>query len=195
MAGQKCIDDTFLVREVQNGNHRAFEELLRQHDRAILRLALRLTGSESDAQDIYQEVFLRAYIKVGGFRFESCFSTWIYRIATNLCIEHLRKKHCRKEHGFEVATARGGNYDLRDTVSADRSSQPDTALACREMGSRIGHALRRLTPRERVVFELKHYHGMKLRTIGTFVGASEQGVRTSLFRATRKLRARLADLR
>ena len=67
LASQACIDDTFLVREVQNGNHLAFEELVQHHDRAVLSLALRLTGSESDAQDIYQEAFLRAYKKLGIF--------------------------------------------------------------------------------------------------------------------------------
>ena len=195
MGSLACIDDTFLVREVQRGNHQAFEELVRHHDRAILRLALRLTGSESDAQDIYQEAFLRAYRKLGSFRFESYFSTWIYRIVTNLCMEHLRKKHRRKEDGFVAVTAEGENFDLLDTVAAGRSGDPDTALARRELGFRINCALQRLTPRERVIFELKHYHGLKLRTIGAMISASEQAVKTSFFRATRKMRAGLGDLR
>ena len=187
-----CVDDTFLVRDVQRGNHQAFEELVRHHDRTVLRLALRLTGSESDAQDIYQEAFLRAYTKLGTFRFESCFSTWIYRIVTNLCLEHLRKKHRRNEAG---SVAEGENYDLLDRVCAGRSGDPDTALASRELGFRINCALQRLTPRERVIFELKRYQGLKLRTIGAMISASEQVVKTSFFRATRKMRAGLADLR
>ena len=195
MASQTCIDDTFLVREVQKGNHQAFEELVRLHGRAILRLAMRLTGSESDAQDIHQEAFLRAYAKLGRFRFESCFSTWMYRIATNLCMEHLRKKHVRKKYGSFTAGVEEKEYDPLDGISAGRSSQPDTALASREMGSRIRSALETLTPRERAVFELKHYHGLKMRTIGAMVSASEQAARTALFRATRKMRAVLADLR
>jgi len=195
LASQACSDDTFLIRQVQNGNHLAFEELVHHHDRAVLRLALRLTGSESDAQDIYQEAFLKAYKKLGSFRFESCFSTWIYRIVTNLCMDHLRRKHLRNEHGSEVATAEGENYDRLDAVSAGRTSEPDTALARRELGFRINSALQRLTPRERVIFELKHYHGLKLRTIGAVISASEQAVKTSFFRATQKMRAGLADLR
>ena len=82
-----------------------------------------------------------------------------------------------------------------DAVSAGRASEPDTALASRELGFRINSALQRLTPRERIIFKLKHYHGLKLRTIGTIISASEQAVKTSFFRATRKMRAGLADLR
>jgi len=194
VASQASIDDTFLVGEVQNGNREAFEELVRHHDRAIFRLAFRITGSESDAQDVYQETFLRAYSKLGGFRYECGFSTWIYRIATNLCLEYLRKKHRRPQH-LSVATADSKQYDLLDTLPADRSTEPDTACTCRELRLRIHKALQKLTPRERVVIELKHHHGLKLCAIGDMISANEQAVKYSLARATRKLRAELADLR
>src|SRR5207253_11438906 len=85
------IDDTMLIREAQRGNRAACEELVRHYDQAVLRLALHLTGSEPDAQDVYQEAFLKAYKNVGSFRFECSFYTWIYRIVTNLCLDHLRK--------------------------------------------------------------------------------------------------------
>ena len=99
MAGQTLsrIDDTMLIREAQRGNRAAFEELVRHYDQAVLRLALHLTGSEHDAQDIYQDAFLKAYKNVGSFRFECSFYTWIYRIVTNLCLDHLRKRQVRKE--------------------------------------------------------------------------------------------------
>ncbi len=99
MAGHSSgrIDDTLLVREAQRGNRAAFEELVRHYDQAVLRLAMHLTGSEHEAQDIYQDAFLKAYKSVGNFRFECSFYTWIYRIVTNLCLDHLRKKQVRKE--------------------------------------------------------------------------------------------------
>src|SRR5579863_6107670 len=78
------IDDTMLVREAQRGDRAAFEELVRHYDQAVLRLALHLTGSEHEAQDIYQDAFLKAYKSIGRFRFECSFYTWIYRIVTNL---------------------------------------------------------------------------------------------------------------
>jgi RNA polymerase sigma-70 factor, ECF subfamily len=92
-------------------------------------------------------------------------------------------------------SGQGNNYDLLEAVSAGPSSQPDTALMQRELGARINRAIEALTPRERIIFELKHYHGLKLRAIGTIVSASEQAVRTSFFRATRKMQGALADLR
>src|SRR4030088_1478585 len=89
------VDDSALIRQAQQGNTAAFEELVRQYDRAVLRLAIHLTGSPEDGQDIYQEAFLRAYINLARFRFECSFYTWIYRIVTNLCLDHLRKKRSR----------------------------------------------------------------------------------------------------
>src|SRR5712664_3442247 len=116
MAGQMLgrIDDTLLVREAQRGNRAAFEELVRHYDQAVLRLALHLTGTEHDAQDVYQDAFLKAYKNIGSFRFECSFYTWIYRIVTNLCLDHLRKKTVRKEDAPVAKDASGGEYDLLD---------------------------------------------------------------------------------
>ena len=97
------IDDTTLIREAQQGNRAAFEVLVRHYDQSVLRLALHLTGSESDAQDVYQEAFLKAYKNLGSFRFECSFYTWIYRIVTNLCLDHLRKRNVRKEDSPAVS--------------------------------------------------------------------------------------------
>jgi RNA polymerase sigma-70 factor (ECF subfamily) len=194
LASLVCIDDMFQIGEAQNGNPRAFEELVGHHDLAVLRFALHLTRSESDAQDIYQKALLRAHRKLGSLRVDSCFSTWIYRVVINLCMDRLRKKQRRRED-FVAATAEGENFDLLDTIAADRSAERDAAITRQELGFRMDCALQRLTPQERVIFELKHYHGMKLRSIRAITRASEQAVKTSFFRATRKMRAGLADLR
>src|SRR6201981_954875 len=111
MAGQgNRIDDTMLIREAQRGDHAAFEELVRHYDQAVLRLALHLTGSEPEAQDVYQDAFLKAYRNIGSFRFECSFYTWIYRIVTNLCLDHLRKRTVRKEDA-PGAKGPGGHED------------------------------------------------------------------------------------
>ena len=198
MAGQSIsrIDDTLLVREAQRGNRAAFEELVRHYDHAVLRLALHLTGSEHDAQDIFQEAFLKAYKSVGNFRFECSFYTWIYRIVTNLCLDHLRKKQVRKEDAPVATDAQGESYDLLDQVPDARSgANPERDLMRRELGKHINSALDRLTPRERMVFELKHYHGLKLRTVGEILNTTEETAKNTLFRATQKLRGALADMR
>jgi len=190
------IDDTMLIREAQRGNRAAFEELVRHYDQAVLRLALHLTGSESDAQDIYQEAFLKAYRNVGTFRFECSFYTWIYRIVTNLCLDHLRKRQVRKEDAHVATDSSGEEYDLLSQVPDARAgANPERDLMRRELGGRINRALDKLTPRERMVFELKHYQGLKLRTVGEILNTTEETAKNTLFRATQKLRGSLADMR
>ena len=198
MAGHSLgrIDDSLLVREAQRGNRAAFEELVRHYDQAVLRLAMHLTGSEHEAQDIYQDAFLKAYKNVGNFRFECSFYTWIYRIVTNLCLDHLRKKQVRKEDAPVAVDAEGEAYDVLDQVPDARAgANPERDLMRRELGTRINHALDKLTPRERMVFELKHYQGLKLRTVGEILNTTEETAKNTLFRATQKLRGSLADMR
>ena len=193
---QSRINDAELIRGAQRGDRAAFEELVRQYDHAVLRLALHLTGSEQDARDISQDAFLKAYRNLGSFRFECSFYTWIYRIVTNLCLDHLRKRQVRKEDAPVVTDSDGEEYSIIDQVADDRSgASPERDLMRRELGARIGRALTRLTPRERMVFEMKHYQGLKLRTIGEALSTTEETAKNTLFRATQKLRAALADMR
>ena len=198
MSGQSVgrMEDATLVREAQRGNRAAFESLVRNYDQAVLRLALHLTGSEQEAQDVYQEAFLKAYKSLGNFRFECSFYTWIYRIVTNLCLDHLRKRQVRKEDAPVATDEHGETYDLLAQVPDGRAgANPERELMRREMGTRIGAALDKLTPRERMVFELKHYHGLKLRTVGEALNTTEETAKNTLFRATQKLRGALADIR
>ena len=190
------IDDTTLIREAQQGNRAAFEVLVRHYDQSVLRLALHLTGSESDAQDIYQEAFLKAYKNLVSFRFECSFYTWIYRIVTNLCLDHLRKRTVRKEEAPVAVDASGEEYSRLEQFPDGRSgANPERDLMRRELGRKIGAALAVLTPRERMVFELKHYHGLKLRTVGEMLNTTEETAKNTLFRATQKLRSALAEMR
>src|SRR5579863_9539809 len=193
MENISCIQDSFLVREVQSGNQAAFEQLVHAHDKTVLRLALRITGSQSDAQDIYQEAFLKVYNKLSGFRFECSFSTCIYRIVTNLCLDHLRRNRNRKDNVAIEAHVEGEEYNLLNQVPDNRlANNPEQQLLGQELGTHISCALQRLTPRERMVFELKHFQGMKLRTVGQVLNTSEASVKNTLFRATQKLRFELA---
>ena len=190
------IDDTSLIREAQQGNRAAFEVLVRHYDQSVLRLALHLTGSESDAQDVYQEAFLKAYKNLGSFRFECSFYTWIYRIVTNLCLDQLRRKKTRREDHAVIVDHSGDEIDLLASVSDNRSfSNPAKELDRKVLGEKIQAALVKLTPRERMVFELKHYQGLRLRTIGEMLHTTEETAKNTLFRATKKLRLQLAELR
>src|ERR1017187_5485419 len=185
-----------LIREAQAGSRAAFDALVRQYEQQVLRLALHLTGSEHDAEDIYQEAFLKAYRYLGNFRFECSFYTWIYRIVTNLCLDQLRRRKTRREDHAVVLDRSGDEIDLLASVSDDRSfSNPGKELDRKVLGEKIQLALGKLTPRERMVFELKHYQGLRLRTIGEMLHTTEETAKNTLFRATKKLRAQLAELR
>jgi RNA polymerase sigma-70 factor (ECF subfamily) len=185
-----------LIREAQAGSRAAFDALVRQYEHQVLRLALHLTGSEHDAEDIYQEAFLKAYRYIGNFRFECSFYTWIYRIVTNLCLDQLRRRKTRREDRSVVLDHQGDEIDLLSSISDERSySNPGKELDRKVLAEKIQTALGKLTPRERMVFELKHYQGLRLRTIGEMLKTTEETAKNTLFRATKKLRVHLADLR
>jgi RNA polymerase sigma-70 factor (ECF subfamily) len=185
-----------LIREAQSGSRAAFDALVRQYEHQVLRLALHLTGSEHDAEDIYQEAFLKAYRYIGNFRFECSFYTWIYRIVTNLCLDQLRRRKTRREDHAVVLDRAGDEIDLLAAVSDDRSfSNPARELDRKMLAEKIQDALGKLTPRERMVFELKHYQGLRLRTIGEMLNTTEETAKNTLFRATKKLRSQLAELK
>ena len=190
------VDDTLLIRDAQLGDAAAFEQLVRQYDRAVLRLAVHLTGSQEDGQDIFQEAFLRAYINLGSFRFECSFYTWIYRIVTNLCLDHLRKRSSRYRDLTTTISSDGEEEQILDRIPDQRAgASPERSMASRELRACIVRAMERLSPRERVVFELKHYHGLRLRTVAGILNTSEGTIKNTLFRATHKLRAQLAPVR
>jgi RNA polymerase sigma-70 factor (ECF subfamily) len=192
---QRTEDDE-LIREAQRGERSAFDSLVRRYDQSVLRLALHMLSNEQDAQDVHQEAFLKAYRHLGNFRFECSFYTWLYRIVTNLCLDQLRRRKSRREDPATVLDASGDEMDLLSNVSDTRAmANPARELDRKRMGESINDALAKLTPRERMVFELKHYQGLKLRTIGDMLSTTEETAKNTLFRATRKLRANLAELR
>jgi RNA polymerase sigma-70 factor (ECF subfamily) len=193
---QQRAEDDELIRAAQKGDRSAFDSLVRRYDRSVLRLALHMLGNEQDAQDVHQDAFIKAYRHLSNFRFECSFYTWLYRIVTNLCLDQLRRRKSRKEDPATVLDAAGEEMDLMANVQDDRSmANPARELDRKTMNTAIQSALDSLTPRERTVFELKHYQGLKLRTIGEMLSTTEETAKNTLFRATRKLRARLVDVR
>lgn len=190
------LDERALVERAQGGDRLAFEELVHRFDRDVLRLALNLTRRIEDARDVYQEAFLKAYKNLHRFRFECSFYTWLYRIVTNVCLDQMRRRNSRPEdQAPESAGAEDSPRDFFDQQRAPgHGSDPERRLIGKEIGTRISAAMGRLSPRERVIFEMKHHQGLKLRAIGEMLGTTEETVKNSLFRATRKLRVQLEGL-
>jgi RNA polymerase sigma-70 factor (ECF subfamily) len=187
------MDEAALIRAAQAGDAAAFERLVHCYDQAVLRLAWSLLRSPEDARDVYQEAFLRVYRNLQHFRFDASFQTWLYRIVTNLCLDHLRRRKVRREESSVQETA-GGARDRTDGVIEERvDGDPERRIHSRQLQARIQDALEGLTPRERMVFELRHYEGLRLRAIGEALGTSEEAAKNCLFRATQKMRSALGD--
>jgi RNA polymerase sigma-70 factor (ECF subfamily) len=195
-AASNRAEDFALIREAQAGGRAAFEELVRRYDRNVLRLAQGILRSSEDARDAYQESFLRAYRNIGRFRFECSFYTWLYRIVTNVCLDQMRRRMARPEdQAPQAPTEDSKEVDFFDRQPELRTqANPEKNLLGSEIGQHIGAALEQLSPRERMVFEMKHYQGLRLRAIGEILGTTEETAKNSLFRATRKLRASLAGI-
>jgi RNA polymerase sigma-70 factor, ECF subfamily len=159
-------DEKALIRAAQEGDQDAFGQLVRAYDQSVLRLAMNLMRSTEDAQD---------------------------RIVTNLCLDQMRKRKVRKEESSQVEGSEG-LVDRMDSVQESRpEGDPMRSMFAGELRERIQKALGELTARERMVFELRHYQGLKLRNIGEILGTTEEAAKNCLFRATQKMRVALGD--
>lgn len=191
--------ETDLILKAQRGDMAAFETLVRQYDRKVLAVALRYTQNPDSAQDIYQEAFLKVYRGLKGFRFESRFSTWLYRLVTNVCLSYVSNDQTRRltsldaiseEGPYIAAPSRRGSLPsgmIAPGTSADRTNS-------REVSERIEAALAALSPQQRMVFILRHFEGLKLREIAEFLDCAEGTVKNHLFLATERLRAQLREV-
>ena len=187
------MDESELIRSAQRGDQDAFEQLVHLYDQNVLRLAFNLLRSAEDAHDIYQEAFLRVHKNLHSFRFDCSFHTWLYRIVTNLCLDALRKRRVRREESTVVETSEGV-VNRMDMVEEERAhGDPQRQLLSNQLGQKIQEVLGSLTPRERTVFEMRHYQGLRLKTIGEILGTSEEAAKNCLFRATQKMRAGLGE--
>lgn len=191
--GRERSEESDLIRAAQRGDSEAFEQLVRAYDGTVLRMALNVLHSPEDARDVYQEAFLRVYRNLPKFRFDCSFSTWLYRIVANLCLDQIRRKKVRKEEGTALET-KDGAVDRLEWIPEQRAEvDPQRRLMSSELQLRITGALEELTARERIVFEMRHYQGMRLRAIGESLGVTEEAAKNCLFRATQKMRTALGD--
>lgn len=187
------MDEAATIRAAQAGNQDAFERLVQSYDRQVLRLAMNLLRNPDDAYDVYQEAFLRVFRNLNSFRFDCNFSTWLYRIVTNLCLDQLRKRKVRRTESSVVETEEGAVDRLGAVPESSPASDPQRVALSRELRGRIEDALSGMTPRERLVFELRHYQGLRLRAIGETLGTTEEAAKNCLFRATQKMRQALGE--
>ena len=186
-------EENNLIIAAQNGDKTAFEELIYRYDKNVLGIAYSYIGNNEDAKDIYQEVFLRVYKGIKKFEFRSEFSTWLYRVTTNVCLTYRsqKKKFAYSSLDEEINDEDGEQRSLADTI-ADGGSSDERALGS-EISEHIDNGLEKLSPQQRMVFTLKHYKGYKIKEISTIMNCTEGTVKNYLFFATQKMREYLKD--
>lgn len=181
-----------LIIKAQNGDTIAFEQLVYNYDRAVLSIAMRYVRDEDDAKDIYQEVFIRVFRGLKKFEFRSEFSTWIFRITTNVCLTYKSRKKEQIMVPLEDEIDDEKSYETIDIISRERSPEEETAD--NDLGLLIGNALDSLTTRQRITFVLKHYEGYKIREIAEMLNCKEGTVKKYLFDAVKNLKKKLKPL-
>lgn len=159
----------------------AFQKIMSKYGERVMGLAFHFTKNHQDAEDLYQETFLKVYRNIDTFRFESEFFTWVYRILSNQAFNYYRKSK-----RMSIVDPGENNY-LWETLPTDESCAADQATLNSSLREGIDRALLQLSPRQRVVFILKHYEGKKIKDIALILDCTEGTVKRYLFRATRKL--------
>jgi RNA polymerase sigma-70 factor (ECF subfamily) len=178
--------DAAVVALARDGDSEAFRALVERHSRAVYRLAHRMTGNASDAEDVVQETFLRAYRQLGRFESRANFGTWLHRIAVNCSIDLIRSRPHREsthdapdlEH-FEAAR------------SAESGHTPERLMLGTEVQERIQRAMDSLSRMERAAFVLRHFEGQSIEEISRSLGLKTNAAKHSIFRAVRKMRTAL----
>jgi RNA polymerase sigma-70 factor (ECF subfamily) len=173
--------DHDLVLQSQNGSPAAFEELVRNHQRMIHSLTFRMTGSTADAEDLAQETFIRAFEQIGAFRGTAKFSTWLYRIALNTCL-NWRQSEARRFHLHENCAEEISAQHLNGENSSAKNG------ACEQVQS----ALLKLPAKQRAAIVLTIYDGFNHADAAQILGCSETTVSWRVFAARRKLKSWLS---
>lgn len=185
-----ALSDNELLIQAKSGNDTAFEELIYRYDRSVLAIALKFVHDNDEAKDIYQEVFIRVYRGLKNFEMKSEFSTWLFRIATNVCLTHKSrsKKHLQQSIDDHIATE---DDEVQKYELADDEMDPGEVMINLDLGDIIRNAVDSLSSKQRMTFILKHYEGYKIREIADMLNCKEGTVKKYLFDAIRNLRKKL----
>lgn len=169
-------DDQGWIEQSRQGDHEAFASLVRRHQRMIYALAYRMTGSAADAEDVTQETFIRAHAQLGTFRAQARFSSWLYRIAVNHCLNWRQRAGRREQlhHSWQALRAEPASRDHTHT-------------------QKVQAALLKLKPKQRAAIVLTIYDGLSHAEAARALGCSETTVSWRLFAARAKLRRWLKD--
>lgn len=182
------MSDLAAVAAVRAGDRDAFRVLVEKHSRMVFRLAYRMTDNEQDAEEVVQESFLRAYKNIDGFKSQSNFGTWLYRIATNCCLDLLGKRKGQQSH-MPLQDDEGEEMPLPTPQPG-----PERMLLSAEMKAKLAEAMKSLTPQEHVAFVMRHFEGSSIEEIGRTLSIKDGSAKNTVFRAVQKIRGAMGPL-
>ncbi len=180
-----------LVHRFREGDAAAFRELVERCQEPIFQLAIELTGDWDDADDLSQQVFIKAYRALLRFRGETKIMSWLYRIMVNTHIDNARKEYARGRR-VNPSSSDEDHPQVEQYVTHAAEDNPETRTSSRYMQDHINRALKVLAPRQRSVFVLRHYHDLSLKEIARILGLSVGTVKSQLFRAIHRMQKELA---
>ena len=187
-AEQSPTPERVMIERVRRGDTGAFRQIVEAHQERVFYLALGLLGQRSDAEDVMQEVFIKAYRSLSKFRGESGLATWLYRITHNACRDWQRRQRWwRKGEPIDQAVEAGSEW-----TTTDPGADPERGAGNRQLSRDLMVALERLTPTERSVFVLRHFQQLSTRETAEVLMRAEGSVKNLLFRAMHKLKDALA---
>jgi len=183
MVQAEKLPDVTIIDRCRSGDEAAFSLLVDRYGKGAFALAYRMTGSVEDAEDLSQEAFVVVFKKLGTFRGESRFSTWLYRIVLNLCRRHYRRHRLRAILSFSFS----GEGEEKP-VEPRTDVTPENQLVAAETGRAALESIRRLPAKQREAFVLKHLEGLKIREIAEVLSCAEGTVKAHLFRAVQRVK-------
>ena len=180
-----------LVERAKKGDETAFEVLVTDNEKRIYNLCRRLTGNPEDAAELTQEAFLNAWRALSRFQGESSFSTWLYRLASNACIDFLRKE--KRRQNLSMTVSLDDEEEARQVELPDERYAPERELERTEVRQAVAAGLERLTPEHRQVLVMREINGLSYAEIGAVLGLEEGTVKSRIARARNALRKVLTE--
>jgi RNA polymerase sigma-70 factor, ECF subfamily len=184
-----------ILGRVRAGDPEAFEYFVKTYQRKVFRLVYTLVRNAAEADALTQDIFVKAWRAVGDFKGEAAFETWLNRIAINAVRDSVRRRKPVISFADLAAAEEVEGTDLPRAAEPTDGTSPERDAFSRQIRRRIGEALEVLSPRQRAVFVMKHYEERSIAEIGAATGLDDGTVKSHLFRAARKLRQKLEDLR
>ncbi len=173
-----------VIQAVLDGDVNAYEALVKEYEKNVYNLALRMTGNSEDAYDMSQEAFIKAYNSLSSFRGESKFSVWLYRIVSNVCLDFLRSRNRKPTLSLSVEDDDGDEVEMD---IADESQSPEQLLDRALTRDAVRRGLAALPPEHREILLLREIQGLSYEEIAETLGLEEGTVKSRIFRARKKL--------